>query len=253
MDPDSRLRKELLAYTATWLVPTYSLLVGALLWYFAVLPKPILANLLSGVAGGVGNAAFGNFAIVSRVMFLGIIGAVTTGLAFFVSAYLNPREFTWRKSAILLGSLAIFIASFEYTREYIRKPYVIRGFMFSNGVPLKATVNKPLDRSFVQEMKFKPTNSSVGEQMFVGQCMACHTMNGYRSLSKRLAGMDVDTIHGSILKEMQKPGKENRYHNVMPPVIGTDAELKALSVYLYDEIKKIEKAKGGADAAHAAE
>jgi cytochrome bd ubiquinol oxidase subunit I len=237
MDGTSKLRKELLAYLSTWLIPAYLLLVPALFWYYAVLPGPILQTLLSGISGGVGAASQGNMMFVTRTAFLGLLAVVTTGLAFFVSAYLNPREFTRRKSAVLLGSLVIFIATFEYTREYIRKPYVIRGFMFSNGVPLKATTTKPLNRSFLAEMRFKPKDSSVG------QCMACHTMNGYRSLSKRLAGMDAATIETSILKEMQKPGKENRYHKIMPPVIGTDEEVKALSVYLHDSIRKLNKDK----------
>ncbi|MDX1920222.1 MAG: cytochrome ubiquinol oxidase subunit I [Candidatus Caenarcaniphilales bacterium] len=253
MEPGSRLRKEMLAYTSTWLVPTYVLLGASLIWYFSVLPAPILETLLSGVAGGVGTAAQGNLMMVSRIALLCLVAVVTTGLAFFVSAYLNPREFTIRKSALMLASMAIFVVSFEYTREVIRKPYVVRNFMFSNGVPLKATVQKPLTRSFTEEMRFKPKDSSLGEQMFVGQCMACHTMEGYRSLTKRLNGMDAETIHTSILKEMQKPAKENRYHKIMPPVIGTEEELKALSVYLYDSIQEIQKRKGSNGAAHAAE
>jgi len=252
LNPDSSVRKELLAYTCKWLLPAYVLLVPAMIWYYAVLPTEVLGNLLSGLAGGVGTAAQGNMMFVSRTALLGLVAIITTGLAFFVSAYLNPREFTMRKSAVLLVGIALFIATFEYTREYIRKPYVVRGFMFSNGVPLKAITNKPLKRSFTAEMRFKPSDSTLGEQMFVGQCMACHTMDGYRSLSKRLKGMDAKTIHESILLEMQKPGKENRYYKVMPPVIGTDEELKALSDYLYTSIKKIEAQKASAgDAAHA--
>jgi len=254
LDPDSAIRKELLAYTSKWLLPAYVLLIPAMIWYYAVLPPEVLSSLLSGVAGGVGVASQGNLMFVSRTALLGLIAIVTTGLAFFVSAYLNPREFTVRKSALLFVGIAIFISTFEYTREYIRKPYVIRGFMFSNGITLKATTEKPLVRSFTAEMRFKPKDSSLGQQMFVGQCMACHTMNGYRSLSKRLAGMDAKTIHESILLEMQKPGATNRYQKVMPPVIGTEEELKALSTYLYDSVKKIEdeKAKAQADSAKAA-
>jgi cytochrome bd ubiquinol oxidase subunit I len=250
MPQDSRFRKELLAYTSSWLVPTYGLLIASLIWYFSTLPAPILQSLLSGLAGGVGKAAFGNMAIVSRIALLGILAVITTGLGFFVSAYLNPREFTWRKSALLLAGMAIFVASYEYTREYLRKPYVIRGFMFSNGVPLKATTKKPLNRSFTEEMRFKPKDSTLGEQMFVGQCMACHTMSGYRALDKRLAGRDSESIY-QLLIIMQKPEKENPYHSVMPPLIGTEEEVRALSAYLYDSIQVIEKKANGTKAAKA--
>jgi cytochrome bd ubiquinol oxidase subunit I len=240
MEENSRLRKELLAYASAWLVPVYVLLAGALVWYYSVLPAPILGNLFSGLAGGIGQASNGTMAVVSRIALLGIVATITVGLSFFVSAYLNPREFTSRKSAILLATMAIFVICFEYSREMLRKPYVIRDFMFSNGVPLKATLNKSLNRSFTAEMRFKPAGSSVGEQMFVGQCMSCHTMNGYRSLSKRLAGRDQESIY-QLLLVLQKPGAENPYHSFMPPLIGTDAEVKALAGYLHESINSSSK------------
>ena len=120
----------------------------------------------------------------------------------------------------------------------LRKPYVIRDFMFSNGVTLKATTDLPLNRSFTEQMRFKPEGSSVGEQMFIGQCMSCHTISGYRSLKKRLKGFDQAGIYNSILLTMQKPPAENRYHKVMPPVIGTPEELQALSEYLYKAVNE---------------
>ena len=244
MDENSKFRKELLAYVSTWMIPAYILLAGALIWYFTVLPPQVIENLLSGVAGGVGAASKGTMAVVSRISLLGLLVTVTTGLAFFVSAYLNPREFTSRKSLILLSSMAIFIFAYEDTREMLRKPFVIRDYMFSNGVLLEATTKKPLKRSFVAEMRFKPADSSVGEKMFVGQCMSCHTMkHGYRSLDKRLGDRkDAESIYQTI-SIMQKPNEENPYHKFMPPLIGTEEEVRALSNYIYTSLHPNEDGK----------
>jgi cytochrome d ubiquinol oxidase subunit I len=236
MDKDSRFRKEMLSYASTWILPAFVLLVGALIWYFSVLPAPILQNLFSGIAGGVGQAANGTMASVSRIALLGLIASVTTGFALFVSAYLNPREFTTRKSAIILFSMAIFVVSFEYSREILRKPYVIRDYMFSNGVPLSAVAKKPLNVSFTDQMRFKPSDSAIGQQMYIGQCLSCHTIKGYRSLKKRLAGRDAESIY-QLLLVMQKPGEENPYSKIMPPLIGTDEEVRALAAYLHEAIQ----------------
>jgi cytochrome bd ubiquinol oxidase subunit I len=240
MDENSRFRKELLAYTSTWLLPSYVLLAGAFVWYYSVLPQPIMENLLSGLTGAPATGAL-TLSNVARVALLGIIASMTVGLAFFVSAYLNPREFTVRKSAILLFTAAILVTSFEYSREMLRKPYVIRDFMFSNGVTHEAITKLPLNRSFTENMRFKPINSSVGEQMFIGQCMSCHTMSGYRSLKKRLTGFDSKGIYENVLLVLQKPPAENRYHKIMPPVIGTEEELKALADYLYVSVNEPDK------------
>lgn len=241
MDENSRFRKELLAYTSTWLLPSYLLLVGAFIWYYSVLPQPVMENLLSGLNAGASTSGVLNLNNVARIAFLGIIVSMTVGLAFFVSAYLNPREFTSAKSAMLLLTAAILVTSFEYSREMLRKPYVIRDFIFSNGITKEAITKLPLDRSFTEHMRFKPADSSLGEQMFIGQCMSCHTISGYRSLKKRLDGFTEDTIYNNLLLVMQKPPEENRYHKIMPPVIGTEEELKALSAYLYKAVNEPSK------------
>ncbi|MDX1918753.1 MAG: cytochrome ubiquinol oxidase subunit I [Candidatus Caenarcaniphilales bacterium] len=248
LDPNSKMRKELLAYTSSWIIPTYVLLIGGLIWYYSQMQSGSLNNLLSGIAGGVGQAQLGSMAFVARAVTLSTVVVVTVGLAFFVSAYLNPREFTARKSAILLATMAIFVTCFEYSREMLRKPYVIRDYMFSNGVMKDAAFKLPLDRSFTAEMRFKPSDD-MGEQMFVGQCMSCHTINGYRSLTQRLSPAsykDSDSIY-QFLTMLQVPHTDdNRLYKFMPPVIGTEQELRALADYLHREIS-LATAKEGVD------
>jgi len=235
--PESKpLRKELLSYASTWLLPIYVLLGGVLFWYFAVGDESVRENLLSGITGGVGQAGFGNMAIVARTLLVATIALIVSGIGIFLTAYLNPNEFTWRKSALLLAVISVFVVCFEYSREMLRKPYTIRGYLFSNGIMRSQAQAKDIHESFTDKMRFKPDGSETGQQMFVGQCMACHTVDGYRSLKDRLGERDEESIYQFLLT-MQKEGEENPYHKVMPPLLGTDEEVRALAKYLHQAIQ----------------
>jgi mono/diheme cytochrome c family protein len=68
--------------------------------------------------------------------------------------------------------------------------------------------------------------------MYRGQCGACHTLTGYRSLNKLLAGRDRDSV-GSLLTMLHEYKPETSYRKFMPPLTGTPDEITALGDYLY--------------------
>jgi mono/diheme cytochrome c family protein len=75
------------------------------------------------------------------------------------------------------------------------------------------------------------TDFARGELMFRGQCMACHTLDGYRPMRKFLQGRDrkgvaniVDLLHGNR--------DDSPYRSFMPPVVGTTNEIESLTDYL---------------------
>ncbi len=74
-----------------------------------------------------------------------------------------------------------------------------------------------------------------GELMFRGQCMACHTMDGYRSMRKLMHGRDAGAIH-NILGMLHENAEDSPYRAFMPPLVGTDAEIEALVEYLDREV-----------------
>src|SRR5690606_4709884 len=75
----------------------------------------------------------------------------------------------------------------------------------------------------------------AGRDIFVGQCLTCHTIDGWRdsrALGKRLAGWDEETLKNY----------NPTMHNVrvaMPPFMGTEEELDALVTYLKSEIDQV--------------
>jgi mono/diheme cytochrome c family protein len=71
-----------------------------------------------------------------------------------------------------------------------------------------------------------------GELMFRGQCMSCHTRDGYRSTRKLLANRDRNGVE-SILVMLHEQPEDSPYNRFMPPLMGTEEEIAALADYLY--------------------
>ena len=70
-----------------------------------------------------------------------------------------------------------------------------------------------------------------GEAMYRGQCMACHTVDGYRPTRQLLAGRDRAGIT-NFLTVLYDHKPESPYYRFMPPLVGTPEEVKDLGDYL---------------------
>ena len=98
--------------------------------------------------------------------------------------------------AVLLLAL-IATGAGEYSREMLRKPYVIGGWMYSNGVrvPYVSRINQEGYLAHSNWVWNQSASSySRGEAIFRGECGSCHTLDGYRPLKSLLAGRDRANI-----------------------------------------------------------
>ncbi|MBI2190748.1 MAG: cytochrome ubiquinol oxidase subunit I [Planctomycetes bacterium] len=234
---ESDLRTWLLRYSAQWLLPSYVLLGIGGLWYLWTVPQESLQALTSGIA----SAGVGNLSVMTRVVMLVGLFTVSISLMVFFGPYLNPTEFSrWKAGGLLLSALFVTGAG-EWAREMLRKPYVIRDFMYVNGV-LAATekgFGPALEDASAYRQSFLSgggwdAGQDAGAAMFKNQCLACHTLTSYRSLREYLAGRDEAAIHSFL--QMLQMGKENPYRRIMPPLIGTPEEVKALAHFLSEQV-----------------
>jgi mono/diheme cytochrome c family protein len=74
-------------------------------------------------------------------------------------------------------------------------------------------------------------NLARGELMFRGQCLACHTVEGYRPMARLLQGRDRQAIM-AFLKTLHENKPDSPYRSYMPPLVGTPDEIEALADYL---------------------
>ena len=73
--------------------------------------------------------------------------------------------------------------------------------------------------------------------MFRGQCMACHTLDGYRGMQKLLKGRDRKSV-ANLVNVLHTYSEDSPYRAFMPPLVGTQAEIEDLTDYLTTQASK---------------
>jgi hypothetical protein len=128
-------------------------------------------------------------------------------------------------AALLLAGT--HLGAYERVREGSRKPFVLAGIMYSNGIRVDEA--ERLDREgLLTKARWagiagRPV--SAGEQVFRAQCQMCHSLDGYLAIRPLAAGQDAEGLAG--LLEALRGGRPG-----MPPVVGTEQELQQLGGYL---------------------
>jgi len=217
---DRKVRVAMTRFSAKWALLTLVVAIFSGLWYLSVLPlsshelvmgkSPTIARILPWGAGG----------ILSLLLLLLGAGILRPNLN------LKPVA-----SLAMVGALLI-MGGFEWTREAARRPYVINEVMYSSSI-LKKDVNELNQKGYLRTALWV-RNSEVsednlleaGQELFMHQCYACHTVNGKNNDIVRATG----TMSYPALVSYIRRIHEVRYF--MPPFAGTELESRALAVYI---------------------
>ena len=229
-------RDRLVKYISKWLLPA---LVGLPVfggWFILEMPQ-MAREMTQGAA-----AAVTMFAAMS-VLLSGVLAVFA-----YIAGYRNPSGVTpqWTILLMVLG-LAV-TGSTEWVREAVRKPYVIHGYMYSNGIQppggiqpesgltgpqaLAQEVDRLRSVGILSQAKWTtvreitPQNElEAGRQIFTLQCENCHTIQGYNGIRLLIKGWDEPYL-------MTQIEYLNVLKNYMPPFAGNDAERQALARWL---------------------
>jgi cytochrome bd-type quinol oxidase subunit 1 len=252
------LKKTLVRWSVKWLVPSFVAMPFLMLWYYYQVPASQQALLTLGI--DTVNA--GVFSAVTRMALVIVITSATIiGVAYFL-AYRHPGEFNLSHALAILLLALMATGSGEYSREMLRKPYVIGRWMYSNGVrvPYVNRINHEgylknsmwvwngpveLNRLETPGTSYTPLNDpaysySRGEAIFRGECQSCHTMDGYRPIRQLLSGRDTANIHNFIVM-LHEYKPDMPYRKFMPPMVGTDQDVNDLTNYLNTQINGVHK------------
>lgn len=224
---DAELRRKAMRLFGTILfasVPLF-LLFGA--WYYEQFPQQAKDLFVIGaITRRLADNPMLAWYLTGGLASLALVGAVLL--------YAAPQRAPLAAAVILmLGSMGL-IAEFERVREFVRKPYIIYGYMYANGVRV---IDVPLlnrdgflkHAAFVPEKYRSVTEENkleVGHYLYQMQCRYCHTISGINAITARVAGWDEKAIYHRLgsLNSKATP--------FMPPFAGTDAERGALAAYL---------------------
>lgn len=227
------LRVKMLRYSAKWLLPLFLLGPIIAFWYFKNVPQFAIETIFTGIHA----SGSGNFSILARSLYLSAILSGTVLIFAFVGPYLNPRGFSFRAAILFLVCGLMVTGITEWTRELLRKPYVVYDYIYSNNIRKDqiAAINQA---GYLTSVKWAGAHADAlspperGSLIFRYQCMSCHTESGYRSMKKLVGERDQESIVAFLNLLHETDAQKNPYIGIMPPFAGNNRDIADLSAYL---------------------
>ncbi len=217
--PDRRLKAKMVRFAATWLLPASLVLPIGGAWYISRIP-PFAREISMG-----GSPAVTIFAGLSIVL-----SAVLFVFAFF-GPFQRPQHFTL-PFAFLLALVGLSVTGVtEWVREAVRKPYIVYGYMYSNGITRFEQEAIGRDGAlraakWVTTKEVREDNrQEAGQNLYKTQCASCHTIGGFNGMRLAVKGWRKEFIDFQLQHLSELKG-------FMPPFMGTDAERQALAAWL---------------------
>ena len=233
-DRHPELKTSMVQWSVKWLVPSFVAMPFLMIWYYVMVPTSQRALLTLGID----TINSGTFSTVTRMALIIIVTSATIIFVAYFLAYRNPTEFNLSHALAVLVLALMATGAGEYSREMLRKPYVIGRWMYSNGVrvPYVTRINA---RGYLADSNWvwngSASNYSRGEAIFRGECGSCHTLQGYRPLAHLLEGRDRANIRNFIVM-LHENKADSPYRKFMPPMVGTEQDVNDLTDFLNAQV-----------------
>jgi cytochrome c2 len=224
------IRRRAVRFVSTWVLAWVPLLVAGSIWYWNKAPEAMRANIdvalvTQRFAQWHETLALIMAAAVAAIVVVALVGVIRPkmipGIALLIPYVLG----IW-----LLGH-------FERVREFIRKPYIIADYMYSNGVTLSELPVFQRD-GILPYATYVPSRSvtkgnmvKAGRDVFLLTCTRCHTTTGINGIVSKFNNLygeeswDTDAMTAFI-------HTMHISRTFMPPFPGNDREAEALVAYL---------------------
>lgn len=229
----SEIRKTAIKKASKWILFWAPIsLIGAIV-YYKVIPDAMTANLSTAV----GTMDFEKYYNMMKYFIAGGIGlsVIVAIVGLFRAKLLKPYMVV-----VPVFTAFAFLGFFERVREFIRKPYVIGKYMYSNllleddyvayqqgGILKNATYTS------VTEIT-DDNKTEAGKNIFILACSRCHTAQGVNSVVdvfERMYGKDKPLDINSMAAYIPNMHNGRTY---MPPFPGTPQEAEALAAYIQE-------------------
>lgn len=227
----TKLRALVVTVCCGWSWNWALLCIPAGLIYLAAVPEMMSHNIDVGLMSMKYARWAGKFRFLIGFTSLSFLGFGLWGI-------LRSRKFpSW--AMILPVFLSIWLLGhFERVREFIRKPYVIADYMYSNGVrtdELAMLQHDGILKHATYSQNAAITNENIldaGKDVFILSCTRCHTTNGVNGVLGKFENMygadkewDSQAMAGFIRSmHLTRP--------YMPPFPGNEREAEALVAYI---------------------
>jgi len=217
---EMELKKTMSRFSGLWVLVSMLCAAPCGFWYLQSIPGQARA-LVDGASPTINTAVYyGIWAIAGIV------------ICTLVLILLKPSLHTRPASLALFFCAFFFMGAFEWTREAARRPFVINGVIYSNGLTPgdMAAADRDGFLGAARWARVKEAQSDedieAGREIFKFQCHACHTVRGFNNdIVSRARGMSYEAFDAYI-------GKIHQIRYFMPPFAGSDKERGSLAAYL---------------------
>jgi mono/diheme cytochrome c family protein/cytochrome bd-type quinol oxidase subunit 1 len=265
---DASLKARVARWSVTrWIVPASVLIPLTVLWYLRAAAQAGVA-----VAETLGASATGPGALLSAVLasvpagqpvvrhaaLVVVASSVLLVVGALVLAAARARRFHPIEAAVLMVLGFVSMGGSEWVREGVRKPWVIDGYMFVNGVRLPTSVGGEVveDPFSVDALSARGVLSSArfarvpegftagdgpleerapearasleaeaGRELFRLQCSACHTVDGHLGIRRLVEGRSVSALE-TVLDSLARPvGPEGEPTTWLDPGVRVETRL----------------------------
>jgi len=207
-----------------------AVLLGAV-WYWQVMPSAMKANMSTAV----GTMEFESYYNLLKYF---ILGTASLAVIIAVWALWRPQKIKWAYVIVPCLFAFGFLGIFERVREFVRKPYIIGGYMYSNllreeDYPLyqRDGILKHATYSKITEIT-ESNKLEAGKEVFLYACSRCHTASGINSITSVFERMYASTKPlDEAAMAAYIPGM-HKARTYMPPFPGNKQEIDALAAYI---------------------
>ncbi|OEH85054.1 hypothetical protein BHU72_05440 [Desulfuribacillus stibiiarsenatis] len=222
---DAQFKQKIISYTGKWLLVSTLTIPPTGMFYLSRVPERA-KDLLVWASGFINENTF---------VLLNTVGALVIFLI-ALWAIFQGKRFPAILSLVVLVLSVFYIGEMEMVREKIRKPYMIYGYMYANGVTIDDidhlnTVGVLSSSKWSTVKEVTATNQlQAGREVFKLQCSSCHTINGWnsrRDIVQITNGWPEGAINAYI-------ANLDSFHYFMPPFFGLPEEREALSKWIYN-------------------
>ena len=206
----SDFKARIVRYSATWGLFGLAMTTVTQGWYLKVVLLTLTTKIMPGTLLALRSAAWLAIAIGGLLLV----------------AWLLARRLPVVVAVLLMAVGLAWFGSFESFRESVRKPYVITGYIYGNGVEVAKT-DRYKKEGYLAQITYRTGDD--GGDLFRHACRSCHTLDGYRPLKPAFDGTDPKFIASMVR------GTQLLTTN-MPPFLGTAAEADLIAAYIYQRI-----------------
>jgi mono/diheme cytochrome c family protein len=212
--PDSRGRTSLVRHNAVWAMVGLVIMAPSFYWYWNAIPSDII------------QAAVEQMRIPMESISLSFwLAGILAGLI-VVTGLVLPKQINLGVSVVIMLIALGWFGGFEWFRESIRKPFVITGYMYANGVQVDEAAQ-------FREIGMLPSiayhTANPGADLFRRACQSCHTMRGYNGLGPAFDGTDQEFIAGMVMGIGAIKGN-------MPPFPGNETDARLIAAHIYNQV-----------------